>query len=108
MTLEQFDHVCRAAAAVAGVKKIYVFGANVIIPWLARAGYPIPLSDLESSRDVDVTTGNAKLDTLIDGAIRELSLSDKPFFVYAHSVDFALFQTSANWQSANAQNRPVE
>ncbi|MGH7457328.1 MAG: hypothetical protein ACRENG_38615 [bacterium] len=83
MTLEQFDHVCRAVAAVAGVKKIYVFGANAIIPWLARFGYSIPLSDLESSRDVDVTVGDAKLDLLIDGAIGELSSFDQTFSVYA-------------------------
>lgn len=43
MTLQQFDHICRAAAAVADVKKIYVFGANAIIPWLAETGHSIPL-----------------------------------------------------------------
>lgn len=32
MTLEQFDHICRAAAAVAGVKKVHVFGANAVPP----------------------------------------------------------------------------
>ncbi len=98
MTLEQFDHVCRAAANVAGVKKIYAFGANAIMPWLAQAGYSIPLSNLEPSRDVDVTTGDEKLDILIDGAIGEISSFDKTFSVYAHSVDFALFQAPANWQ----------
>jgi len=98
MTLEQFDRICRAAAAVAGIKKVYVFGANAIIPWLVHAGYPIPLSDLDSSRDVDITVGDAKLDLLIDGAIGEFSLFDKTFSVYAHSVDFALFQAAMNWQ----------
>ncbi len=91
MTLEQFDHVCRAAASVADVKRIYAFGANAIIPWLAQLGHPIPLPNLEPSRDVDVTTGDAKLDLLIDGAIGEMSLFDRTFSVYAHSVDFALF-----------------
>jgi len=98
MTLAQFDHVCRAAAAIAGVKKIYAFGANAIIPWLAQFGFPIPLSDLESSRDVDVTVGDADLDLRIDGAIGEFSLFDQTFSVYAHSVDFALFQAPMNWQ----------
>jgi len=108
MTLEQFDHVCRAAAAVADVRKIYVFGANAIIPWLVGVGYPIPLSDLDSSRDVDVTVGDAKLDLLIDGAIGEFSLFDKTFFVYAHSVDFALFQAPVNWrQRAGKRTEPA-
>ncbi len=98
MTLEQFDHVCRAAAAVAGVKGVYAFGANAIIPWLAQAGHSIPLSGVEPSRDVDVTTGDVKLDLLINGAIGELSLFDKTFSVYAHSVDFALFQAPVNWR----------
>ncbi len=98
MTLKQFDHVCRAAAAVAGVKKISIFGSNAIIPWLAQAGHSIPLPNLEPSRDVDVTTGEAKLDLLIDGTIGELSLFDKTFSIYAHSVDFALFQAPVNWR----------
>jgi hypothetical protein len=89
-------------------QKKYVFGANAIIPWLAHAGYPIPLSDLESSRDVDVTVGNAKLDLLIDGAIGEFSLFDKTFSVYAHSVDFALFRAPANWrQRTGKRTEPV-
>jgi hypothetical protein len=91
------------AANVAGVRKIYAFGANSIIPWLAQAGHVIPLSNLEPSRDVDVTTGDAKLDILIDGAIGELSPFDKTFAVYAHSVDFALFQAPVNWQQRTAK-----
>jgi hypothetical protein len=98
MTLEQFDHVCRAATAIAGVKRIYAFGANAIVPWLAQAGHSIPLSGVEPSQDVDVTTGDVKLDLLIDGAIGELSAFDKTFSVYAHSVDFALFQAPVNWR----------
>jgi hypothetical protein len=73
-------------------------GANAMIPWLAQSGHPIPLPNLEPSRDVDVTTGDEKLDLLLDGTIGELSLFDKTFSVYAHSVDFALFQAPANWQ----------
>jgi hypothetical protein len=98
MTLEQFDHVCRAAAAVADVKRIYAFGAKSIVPWLGQSGHPIPLPNLEPSRDVDVTTGDEKLDRLIDGTIGEWSLFDKTFSVYAHSVDFALFRAPSNWR----------
>jgi hypothetical protein len=98
MTVEQFDHVCRAAASVADVKRIYAFGANAIIPWLAQVSRSIPLPNLKPSRDVDVTTGDEKLDLLIDGTIGEMSLFDKTFSVYAHSVNFALFQAPANWR----------
>jgi hypothetical protein len=98
MTLQQFDHICRAAAAVADVKKIYVFGANAIIPWLAQTGHPIPLPDFTPSRELDVSVGDEKMDTLIDGAIGELSAFDQTFSIYAHGVELATFQAPANWQ----------
>jgi hypothetical protein len=98
MTLEQFDHICRAAAAVAGVKKVYVFGANAIIPWLAQAQHAIPLPDFVPSRELDVSVGDEKLDTLIDGSIGELSSFDQTFSVYAHGVNLAAFQAPANWR----------
>jgi len=98
MTLEQFDHICRAAAAVAGVNKVYVFGANAIIPWLFQMGYQIPLPDFAPSRELDVSVGDEKMDTLIDGSIGELSAFDQTFSVYAHAVSLAAFQAPANWQ----------
>jgi len=98
MTVQQFDHICRAAAAVADVKKIYVFGANAIIPWLAQIGHSIPLPDFTPSRELDVSVGDEKMDTLIDGAIGELSVFDQTFSVYAHGVDLATFQAPMNWQ----------
>jgi hypothetical protein len=98
MTLEQFDHICRAAAAVAGVKKIYVFGANAIIPWLAELGHPIPLPDFAPSRELDVSTGDEKLDTNIDGALGEFSSFDMTFSVYANGVNLSSFQAPVNWQ----------
>jgi hypothetical protein len=98
MTLEQFDHICRAAAAVAGVKKIHVFGANAIIPWLVESGHPIPLLDFVPSRELDVSVGDEKLNTLIDGAIGEFSVFDETFSVYAHGVSLLNFQAPVNWQ----------
>ena len=97
MTLEQFDHICRAAAAIASVQKVYVFGANAIIPWLANSGLPIPLPEFEPSRELDISVGDEKLDTLIDGAIGELSAFDETFFVYAHGVSLSVFQAPRNW-----------
>jgi len=103
MTLEQFDHICRAAAAVAGIKKVYVFGANAIIPWLAQAGHSIPLPDFVPSRELDISVGDEKMDTLIDGSIGELSVFDQTFSVYAHGVSLSAFQAPANWQKRAAQ-----
>lgn len=109
MTLEQFDHICRAAAAIANVSQVYVFGANAIIPWLATAGHPIPLPAFRPSRELDISVGNDALDTLIDGAIGELSAFDQTFLVYAHGVSLSSFQAPINWQSRIAKRtEPVE
>ena len=42
--------------------KNYVFGAKAIIPWLVRAGYPIPSFDFDSLRDVDMIVADHFLD----------------------------------------------
>jgi hypothetical protein len=108
MTLEQFDHICRAAAAVAGVQQVYVFGANAVIPWLAQAQHAIPLPDFVPSRELDVSVGDERLDTLIDGSIGELSSFDQAFSVYAHGVNLAAFQAPANWrQRTGKRTEPV-
>ncbi|MDZ7363463.1 MAG: hypothetical protein ONB46_22495 [candidate division KSB1 bacterium] len=108
MTLEQFDHICRAAAAVAGVNKVYVFGANAIIPWLFQMGYQIPLPDFSPSRELDVSVGDEKMDTLIDGSIGELSAFDQTFAVYAHAVGLNAFQAPVNWQQrTDKRKEPV-
>lgn len=108
MTLEQFDHICRAAAVIAGVQQVYVFGANAIIPWLVQARHPIPLPDFTPSRELDVSVGDEKLDTLIDGSIGELSSFDQTFSVYAHGVNLAAFQAPVNWpQRTGKRIEPV-
>lgn len=108
MTLEQFDHICRAAAAIASVQKVYVFGANAIIPWLANSGLPIPLPNFIPSRELDISVNDEKLDTLIDGAMGELSPFDETFSVYAHGVSLAAFQAPNNWlQRAGKRTEPV-
>lgn len=108
MTLEQFDHICRAAAAVAGVKKIYAFGANAVIPWLVNSGHPIPLLGIAPSREVDISAGDENLDTLIDGTLGEFSAFDETFAVYAHGVSLEAFQAPAKWrQRVGTRTEPV-
>lgn len=36
MTVAQFFHVCRSAAAIADVGEVTVFGAAAVIPWMAE------------------------------------------------------------------------
>ena len=108
MTLEQFDHICRAAAAVAGVQKVFAFGANAILPWLAENRHPIPLPNFVPSRELDVSVDDEKLDALIDGAIGELSAFDETFSVYAHGLSLASFQAPAHWQQrAHVRSEPA-
>ena len=40
LNAEQFGHICRAAASVAGVQKLYAFATR------ATKLYPLPLDDL--------------------------------------------------------------
>jgi hypothetical protein len=47
---------------------------------------------------LDVSVGDDKLDTLIDGAIGELSAFDETFSVYAHRDGLVSFQTPVHWQ----------
>jgi hypothetical protein len=57
---------------------------------------------------LDVSVGDEKMDTLIDGAIGELSVFDQTFSVYAHGVSLSAFQAPANWQKrAGKRTEPV-
>lgn len=108
MTLEQFDHVCRSAAAVADMKRVFTFGDSAIIPWLAQSGRSISLPDFTPSREVDISVGEENLDALIDGSIGELSAFDETFSVYAHGVSLEAFQAPVNWQQrAGSRTEPV-
>src|SRR5262245_24628139 len=94
--------------AVAGVKKVHVFGANAILPWLAEEKHPIPLAGFVPSRELEVSVGDEKLDTLIDRAIGELSAFDETFSVYADGVGPASFQAPVQWQRrARVRHEPA-
>jgi hypothetical protein len=54
--------------------------------------------DFVPSRELDVSVGDEKLNTLIDGAIGEFSVFDETFSVYAHGVSLLNFQAPVNWQ----------
>ena len=96
MNAEQFFHVCRSAAAIAGVAEITVFGAAAIVPWAggdARGVSPWP------SMELDLDPGSEALADLVDGSIGEGSLFQESFGVYAHGIRIDAFVAPADWPS---------
>jgi len=88
MNYDNFLHVCRAVIEITKAREVIVFGFNAITPWLKDKGMnELPVVD-ESvvSRELDVTVGNEKLDTLIDAALGEGSMFDKTYHYYAHGT----------------------
>ncbi len=106
MRIEQFFHIARAACAIANVESVTVFGANALLPWLNELGIREMRQFLDSayvSRELDLCVGDGTddvLNTLIDGAIGELSQFDETFGVYAHPNPLTgLFHAPSSWSS---------
>lgn len=106
MRIEQLFHIARAACAVANVDAVTIFGSNAILPWLAEKGMRDMRQFLEPtyiSRELDLCVGDGTddtLNTLIDGAIGELSQFDETFGVYAHPNPLTgLFHAPSSWVS---------
>jgi len=72
MTVNQARHICRAAAAVANVEYVFVFGfgSNAIVFWLEEVGVrdTKELFGVETSRELvlSVSEKNPELNTLVD------------------------------------------
>ncbi len=105
MRPDQFFHIARAACAIADTEYVTVFGSNAILPWLKDSG----ISDMREfispanvSRELDLCVGDGKdnrLNTLIDGAIGEISQFDETFGIYAHPNPIeGLFQAPCSWK----------
>jgi len=106
MRIEQFFHIARAACAVANVDAVTVFGSNAILPWLNEKGIRDMRQFLDLpyiSRELDLCVGDGTddtLNTLVDGAIGELSQFDETFGVYAHPNPLTgLFHAPSSWTS---------
>ena len=104
MRREQFFHIARAACALANVDFVTVFGANAILPWIYDYGMDDMRDFLDPvyiSRELDLCVGDGtedELNTLIDGAIGELSQFDETFGVYAHPNPISgLFHAPTSW-----------
>lgn len=104
MRVSQFYHVARAAAAIANVEYVNVFGANAILPWLSDLGMDDMRNFLDPddiSRELDLCVGDGtddNLNTLIDGTIGELTYFDVTFNAYAHPNPMeGLFKAPSSW-----------
>ena len=100
MRLEQLFHI---ACAVANVPSV-IFGANALLPWLRDFGLDDMRQFLDPtmvSRELDLcVSADETLNTLVDGAIGELSYFDATFGVYAHPNPLAgLFHAPSSWMS---------
>jgi len=102
MRKEQAYHICRAAAAIAGVDYVFVFGSNAIVFWLDEVG----LKDTQEilgvfvSRELDISVSETdeKLNLVVDASIGELSYFDETFGVYAHAnIPQKLFKVPKSW-----------
>lgn len=99
MNAERFYHVCRSAAAIAGVPEVTVFGAAAIVPWIARERPDAPFWE---SVEIDIDPGGQALADLIDGSIGELSLFEETFGVRAHGVTLDAFVAPPDWAARAA------
>lgn len=106
MNLNQFFHIARASCAIANTEYVTVFGANAALLWLKDSGIEDMRAFISSenvSRELDLCVGDGKdnrLNTLIDGAIGEISQFDETFGIYAHPNPIeGLFQAPSSWKT---------
>lgn len=104
MRLDQFYHVVKAAASIANVEDVNVFGSNAILPWLEAFNiYDMRgfLDPQDVSRELDLSVGDGEdddLNTLIDGTIGESTHFDTTFNTYAHpNAIQGLFHAPPSW-----------
>jgi hypothetical protein len=94
VTVEQFFHVCRSAAAIADTREVTVFGAAAIVPWTIGNAQAAPWPSLE----LDIDPGSPHRADLVDGSIGEGSLFAETFGIYAHGVGLEAFVAPPDWR----------
>lgn len=94
MNAEQFYHICRSAASIAGVREISVFGSSAVIPWLEHQR---PDAPWWASLELDLDPGGQALADIVDGCIGELSPFHDSFGVYAHGLTLDAFTSPPDW-----------
>lgn len=90
----EFEHVIRAASAVAGVDRLIVIGSQAI-----HGQFPDPPAELLASIEADLVMPDAPdRSDLIDGAIGELSPFHQAFGYYGHGVHESVAVLPAGWR----------
>jgi len=112
MTKEQAYHICRAAAAIANVEYVTVFGSNAIVFWLDKIGMNDTKELLQeyTSRELDLSVSEEeKLNILVDATIGEMSMFDRTFGIYGHASPIRnLFKVPKSWISRlKVENDPL-
>jgi hypothetical protein len=87
-------HAIRAAAAVADVDELFLFGSQAVLLTLPNAP-----PELRQSVELDVTAITQPDRTIrIDGALGEESQFHRTYGYYVHGVDFADAKLPRGWQ----------
>lgn len=95
MNAAQFYHVCRSAAVIANLRRITVFGAAAITPWLQQAA----AENWWPSMELDIALPDSQTSDLVDGTIGELSLFHATFGIYGHGLTAEAFIAVNDWES---------
>lgn len=94
MTYEELMHAIRAAADVAGVTELFVFGSQAVLLRLPNA--PV---DLRQSVELDVAVlAHPELTDRIDGLLGEESRFHSTYGYYVHGVDLAAAILPMGWE----------
>jgi len=104
MNRNELEHIIRAAAAVADVKEILIFGSQAILAQFPEL--PNNINDFEKNTNIifksieaDIIIPNSIEKTeMVEGAIGELSLFHNTFGYYAQGIDITTSTLPENWQ----------
>jgi hypothetical protein len=94
MTLEQLEHIIRAAAVIANDDELIIIGSQAIL-----GAHPRAPEELLVSAEADLYPKNhPERADLIDGSIGELSPFHETFGYYAQGVSPGTAQLPAGWE----------
>lgn len=99
MRRDQVQHVARAAAQVAGVKRVLVVGSQAVLGTYSESELP-PRATRSLEADIVVLDDDeaGTLGNLVDGSIGFGSQFHSAFHVYADGVDLTTSRLPQGWQ----------
>jgi hypothetical protein len=93
MRRSELEHAIRAACDVSGVTEITIIGSQAVL-----AQFPRAPDDVTYSREVDVFTGDATRDDLIDGVLGEMSLFNETHGFHVHGIEEKTATLPEGWR----------